>query len=219
MIPRLQPAQDLARRRRAIAIGLDTQLEPLQCERALALWDSAYASSRATAIIDYVIDLAVQLDLPPRKRHELRMALYQSLLRNDVGAATVAASLAAATTNPVAQVASPAYVVFLAVCARLLDGVRADQSGAYEDFKLLMRTVGLPKTLDRQELLAWVGGEGGLDALRRSSSGLLSEILHALYVAAAGALGPVAADQLLVAAINGAEKLPEARAFAPRQLL
>ncbi len=45
------------------------------------------------------------------------------------------------------------------------------------------------------------------------------EVVNLLYVALAQLLGPVSADRLLTASVRAVEELPEARAFAPRDLL
>lgn len=226
---------DIARRRQAIYLGLSANLDEAQAKAALRVWDTGYAQTRPTAIIDFVADIALQLELPPKQRHEVRMGLYQALLRFDAGremppeipsgpltAVGPAAGGVAAPVLPEGPGATPAYVVFSVVAEGLLEGVKNDGPVALHDFSHSLEsqsTVTGPRGEDRPALLAWIQGSGGLSGFAKASEAQLARVVHSLYVASAEALGPVAADRLLAHSVSQAEGLREARRFSPRKLL
>lgn len=230
-----QAPSDVARRRQAIYLGLMANLEEAQAQVALRIWDSGYAPSRSTAIIDFVAEIAARLKLPPKQRHEVRMGLYQALLRYDAGREPP--PIEAPSVGPIAKPApadgtaaagaadsgaSAAYVVFAAMAEHILGGVRADGPVAMDDFARSLDTQSFaadPRGADRPVLMSWLRGQGTLTAFAKASEDHFSLLVHGLYVAAAEALGPVAADRLLAQAVTHAEPLREARRFPPRRLL
>lgn len=222
---------DLARRRQAIYLGLIANLQESQAQAGLRLWDAGYGQTRPTAIIDFVSELATQLGLPPKQRHEVRMGLYQALLKYDAGREPPPAAAVTERSDealgPLAQTLSPtlgppAYAVFNKVATEILNTVREDGSIAVHDFVASLEAQGAGSGLRSEELqpvLLWARGAGSLSGLIHSREEVLGRAVHALYVAACEALGPVAADRMLAQAVAAAEALPEARRFPARRFL
>lgn len=221
---------DIARRRQAIFIGLMASLSEPQAQAGLRLWDASYGQTRPTAIIEFVSELAAQLKLAPKQRHELRMGLYQALLKHDAGrepppVSLAAESQAAGEPAPVMQTLAPGpppYAVFHKVASGMLDAVREDSAVAVHDFVHSLEAQSAAGGLRPEEgriLLAWAQSGASLSPLIHAPEDLLARAVHACYVAACEALGPVAADRALVQAVTAAEALPEARQFSPRRFL
>lgn len=224
---------DIARRRQAIYLGLVANLSEAQAQLGLRLWDTGYAQDRSSAIIDFVAELSAQLDLPPKQRHEVRMGLYQGLLKYDAGrnaadmpAAPASMPPSGSLPTPTAGASSgdgaPMFTVFSMVAQSILGGVRADGLVAMHDFvgslQAQQDSSGL-KPDDLSSLIAWVKESGSLSAFARAREDLLARLIHVLYVATAEALGPVAADRLLAQSVSTAELSPEARKFPAKRFL
>lgn len=215
-----------ARRRQSVLGGLSSCLSAAQTEQAMQIWDRSYQGARSSAIIEFVVEVAASLDLPPRKRHEIRLAVYQTLLaQGKVGAAAAAGSPppADAAELPVsAEPASPAYTVFVAVLDAMLDDVRAAGQTEFNDFCTRVAAsarLGAIGDTRAAALFNWLRGRGRLQVFVDDPEPALAACLHLLYVAMAEALGPVPADRILARAITVGESLPEARRFAARRLL
>lgn len=219
---------DTALRRQAIYLGLMANLTEEQAQFGLRLWDSAYAQARATAIIDFVAELATQLGLTPKMRHELRLGLYQALLKHDTGPEAPPTPMPGFEPVPAAMqslqpgMGPPPYRVFSRVAEEILGGVRDDGHVPLHDFQVALEaelaTVKLSADLN-VALVQWARGLGPLLAFINAAEGQLALAVQALYVATCEALGPVAADRLLAQSITSAETTPEARKFSPRRFL
>lgn len=222
-----------ARRRQSVLNGLNSCLSAAQTEQAMHIWDRSYLNARSSAIIEFVVEVAARLDLPPRKRHEIRLAVYQALLahgkvaQGKAAAAQVSAdqppiSPAGGDALPAPESAPPAYTVFAAVLAAVLDDARAFGKAEFDEFcSRVSSSSRLAEIGDTRAaaLINWLRGRGQLRVFIDDSEGVLAASLHLLYVALAEALGPVPADRILARAITAGENLPEARQFAARRLL
>lgn len=217
--------------RDALAAGFADVLGTQHVDTALRLWDRHFAAGRPHALIEYVNQLAAALMLPTRQRHELRMALYRSLLARGIDPTR---SNAAGPARPIGdgtpitrieitgREGNPAFRVFRQVALVVLQGVRADALGAAQIFAAALDRHAESHGLDagaRHALGRWIAGEAADDFLQSVSVEAYSNLVHLLYVAACEALGPVAADRLLSQAVRRAEALPEAASFPPQRLL
>jgi hypothetical protein len=218
--------------RDALAAGFADVLGAQHVDTALQLWDRHFAHGKPHALIEYVNQLAAALMLPTRQRHELRMALYRSLLAQSIDPTRANAGTApnrtAGDNTPVPRIeigerdSNPAFRVFRQVALGVLQGVRADALGAVQIFAAALDRHASANGLDagaRNALARWVAGEAADELLQSLSVETYSNLAHLLYVAACEALGPVAADRLLSQSVRRAELLPEAAAFAPQRLL
>lgn len=231
-------ADDLARRRQAIFYGLSQTLGADQAQIGVRIWDGGYAKQRPSAIIDYVTEVASTLELPPNQRHEMRMALYQALLKYDAGRETppaleqatpTPAAAPAATTEKAAAVPKvvamppPAeFVVFSCIAQEIFDAVRDAGGVAQHEFRLSLQNQnghsGL-SALERKQLIDWSKNGSPAADMAKTAEKTLARMVHVLYFAACEALGPVRGDRLLSLAVAAAEELPEARRYSPRKLL
>lgn len=230
-------ADDLARRRQAIFYGLSQTLGADQAQIGVRIWDASYAKQKPSAIIDYVTEVSSTLELPPSQRHEMRMALYQALLKYDAGresppaitpaAAPLPAAATAAEKAPVAPkvVALPPaaeFVVFSRIAQEIFDGVRDAGGVAQHEFRLSLQNQnghsGL-SALERKQLIDWSKNGRSVADMTKTAEKTMARMVHVLYFAACEALGPVRGDRLLSLAVSAAEELPEARRYSPRKLL
>lgn len=198
---------NVARRRRALEIGLSGVLSGSQLRDALALWDGAYAQDRANAMTDFAQTLSAQLALKPPQAVALRSALFQALLKYDVQRAP-----APTTDDRGTEVGSPAFLVFRAMAGRL--HAAAEQAGA-EALRDFVEAATSPDTAS----LAGGLSRGDFGAVSQAEDATLAKVLHSLYVGLVHAIGPVAADRALSRAVAAAEVLPAASQFAPQKLL
>lgn len=227
---------DPVRRRRALEIGLESQLSPVQVKAALRIWDEHYAPSRSMALAEYVADIAQRLDYSVQERHALRVALYHAISMHDVrqrASASVPATASLAATRPPTPVPSrplpvaprilpPAYVVFARMAAEILAQVGRDGAIAADDFcaALDRHTDALRLKVEQVVCMRrWANSGGTLETLSDLPEAQFGKLIHAVYAAAAEALGPTAADRALARAASVAEALPEATKFSPARLL
>ncbi|ULQ47278.1 hypothetical protein JN531_003090 [Flagellatimonas centrodinii] len=199
---------NLARRRRALEIGLSGVLGGGQLRDALALWDGTYAKDRANAMTDFAQTLTAQLGLAPRQAVALRSALFQALLKYDVQRDAPPAG--PASTG--ATIGSPAYIVFREMAVRLFNTAEHAGPEALRDF---IETAESPETA----ILSGGLHQGDFGAVSGADDKTLASILHRLYVGLVHAVGPVAADRGLARAVSAAEALPAAVQFSPQRLL
>ncbi len=227
-------ATDIARRRKALHVGLVGALDEAQVQIALRLWDQAFAQQRPGAIIEFVAQLSSQLGLPPKQRHEMRMGIYQALLKYDAGrepipeprragALATAAAVASLPATPLAGVRGSAeYVVFHTLLQQLMDGLLRIEALARHDLIQSLQKQGSRTGLTsglHSALIQWARDDTALGAFAAEPAEVLSHTVHALYIALCEAVGPVATDQLLARAVRAAEGLPEAARFKPQRLL
>lgn len=218
--------------REALAAGFAAVLGSQHVDTALQLWDRHFAAGKPHALIEYVNQLAAALMLPTRQRHELRMALYRSLLAQGIDPTRASPGGApvrpAGDGAPIPRIAiagregNPAFRVFRQVALGVLQGVRADALGAAQIFASAIDRHASAHGLDaaaRNALSRWVAGEAADDFLHSLSVEAYSSLAHLLYVGACEALGPVAADRLLSQSVRRAELMPEAVTFPPQRLL
>ncbi len=231
-------ADDLARRRQAIFYGLSQTLGADHAQIGVRIWDASYAKQKPSAIIDYVTEVASTLELPPNQRHEMRMALYQALLKYDAGRETPP-PMAVAAPAPAAPVAAGAegapvaakvvalppaaeFVVFSCIAQEIFDGVRDAGGVAQHEFRQSLQNQnghsGL-SALERKQLIDWSKSGSPAADLGKTAEKTLARMVHVLYFAACEALGPVRGDRLLSLAGAAAEALPESRRYSPRKLL
>lgn len=225
-------ASDLTRRRQALFHGLSGTLDDAQAQVGLRLWDRSYAQQRPAAIIEFVAELSTQLGLPPKQRHEMRMGIYQALLKYDAGreplpgptpASGTTTASGAAPAKPATIRGTPAFVVFMHLLQSLSEGLRAADAGARHDLIQSLQKLGLRSGLatDQQlALSAWARESGApMHSFSSADERTLALAVHTVYVGLCEALGPVATDQLLSRAVRAAEALPEALHFPPQRLL
>ena len=237
---------DPARRRRALEMGLETLLTPMQVKAALNIWDEHYAPARSMALAEYVAEISQRLDYSMQERHALRVALYHSISMHDVrqGAGPAAppaaptikpATTPAPVTTPAPAVApvaprplppkrvfQPAYVVFARMAGEILAQVTRDGSMATDDFCAALDRHTDAMRLNVEQVVCmrrWGNGAGTLEAICDLPEAQFGRLIHAVYAASAEALGPSAADRALARAAALAEALPEALKFPPRRLL
>lgn len=117
----------------------------------------------------------------------------------------------------------PAELITAAVARSIMAPVRAQfrsQPATIRD--MLSDAFKHTRLMEREQLrlLTWAA-EGASDALTLSGypEEQLKQLIHALYLCACDALGPVAADRLLSQSINRAQALPAAMEFPPDNLL
>lgn len=231
-------ADDLARRRQAIFYGLSQTLGADQAQIGVRIWDGSYAKQKPSAIIEYVTEVASTLELPPNQRHEMRMALYQALLKYDAGresppaietaapapppAATVPAEKAPAAAKVVGLPPAAEFIVFSRIAQEIFDGVRDAGGVAQHEFRLSLQNQnghsGL-SAMERKQLIDWSKNGSPAADMAKTAEKTLARMVHVLYFAACEALGPVRGDRLLSLAVSAAEELPEARRYSPRKLL
>jgi hypothetical protein len=228
-------ADDLARRRQAIFYGLSQTLGADHAQIGVRIWDASYAKQRPSAIIDYVTEVASTLELPPNQRHEMRMALYQALLKYDAGRETPP-PMAVAAPAPVAAGAEGApvaakvvalppaaeFVVFSCIAQEIFDGVRDAGGVAQHEFRQSLQNQnghsGL-SALERKQLIDWSKSGSPAADLGKTAEKTLARMVHVLYFAACEALGPVRGDRLRAVAGAAAAALPVSRRYSPRKLL
>ena len=225
---------DITRRRKALHIGLAGALDESQAQIGLRLWDQSFALQKPGAIIEFVAELSSQLSLAPKLRHEMRMGIYQALLKydagrepipeaNDVRPVHTASQMAPLPATAIARVSgTPQYVVFCALLQSLMDGLRIVEAVAKHDLIQSLQKLSGRSGLDfgrHHALTQWAKEDAPLGAFAAESEEVLAQAVHALYIAFCEAVGPVATDQLLARAVRAAEALPEAARFPPRRLL
>lgn len=226
---------DPVRRRQALHLGLESLLSPAQVDAALRIWDSQFATSRPMALAEYVAELSQLLQLGSvQERHALRVALYSALARHEVHKQATAAPAAAAVraplpaaNAPVVQAAapppaSPAFIVFERMASEMLAAVARSGAGEVRDFAAALERHAASLRLAPETfgaLAAWIQRRGDLRSLAAFGEDRFSGLMHAIYAAAAEALGPVVADRALARAAQSAEALPEARQFSPGRLM
>ncbi len=227
---------DPARRRRALEIGLETLLSPVQVKAALRIWDDQYAASRSMALAEYVAEIAQRLDYSMQERHALRVALYHAISMHDVrqGAGSPATPAPASPAAPKPSIPAPtrpppprrapqpAYVVFARMAAEILAQVGRDGAVATDDFCAALDRHTDALRLNVEQVVGmrrWANGSGTLEALSEFPEDHFGRLIHAVYAAAAEALGPIAADRALARAASVAESLPEALKFPPARLV
>lgn len=232
-----------SRRRAALRIGLQgLHLPESQILAALRLWDEDYAPTRPAALAEYVKDLALRLGYSIEERHQLRVALYVAIARHDgrivpatsppmpgrapLRAPNGVAHAASPATAPVATsrgpAKSPAFVVFFAMAADILKAVQRAGVAAQDDFTQALEQHCSAQRLPVDVAVAlgrWSRGGASLALLATHPADGFAAALHAIYAAAAEAVGPAEADRQLARAATAAEALPEAEAFAPHRLL
>lgn len=220
---------DPGRRRQALRLGLESLLGPTQVQTALTLWDEDYARSRSMALADYVGELSRRLGFDMHQRHALRIALYSSISRHDVNPGVTRAPRAAPTAPvvvpPVAAISPPpptaAFMVFACMATEMRNAVQREGGGAEADFTRAVEQHALAGRLHAEagSLVRWSRGSADLQEFGVTAQDRLSLLMHAIYAAAAEALGPIAADRQLARASQLADALPEALKFSPRKLL
>lgn len=226
---------DITRRRKALHLGLAGALDESQSQIALRLWDQSFALQKPGAIIEFVAQLSSQLGLAPKLRHEMRMGIYQALLKYDAGrepipeingakpAHTAIQITAPLPATPLARVSgAPQYVVFCALLQNLMDGLRIVEAVAKHDLIQSLQKLNGRSGLDfgrHHALTQWAKEDAPLGAFAAEPEEVLAQAVHTLYIAFCEAVGPVATDQLLARAVRAAEALPEAARFPPRRLL
>jgi hypothetical protein len=141
-------------------------------------------------------------------------------------AATKPATTPSVTVYPPAPqsiASTAASVVFGAICRSLLAPVRAQARSQADLLRQIiddaLAHARVPET-QRTGIASWcVAGAADEGMAATMSTPELRRIVHALYLAACDALGPVAADNLLAQSISRAQGLSAAVEFPPDQLL
>ena len=147
-------------------------------------------------------------------------------LRGAAPARAVAGSPAPAARAPTRQLpvaSTAASVVFGAICRSLLAPVRAQARSQADLLRQIiddaLTHARIPE-VQRAGIASWsVAGATEESMAAALSTPELRRIVHALYLAACDALGPVAADTLLAQSVSRAQGLSAAVEFPPDQLL
>lgn len=227
---------ELSRRRRVVYLALTPYLPEARVMEALWIWEERFARGSAFAFHDFV---ALVCDTPALKhlRGDIHRALVKSMTRDlsELGPepwpkmraarmnGTVRRLGKGFAPTPVAQPvpSSDGTVVFGYVLGLLLDELHNlhPEHGLKVRMYLLERLPALGLTsAEVEQMKAWlVQQEASLGG--RFSPVAMRGILHLAYVLACDYFGPTCADKLLAAGIKSAESLPQARRYAPRELL
>lgn len=194
----------------AIDAVLSAHLPDYQATTASHLWHTQYANGQAASVLTFVRDISARFELSTSQRHALRTAIYRAMVHGTAPApaATPAAANSNGIPNPQAR----------EVGAALVDAIRqqADTTRlAAEIAPAVGREPALAASAD--EVADWLAG-------RRTTMPALGEpaiaaAIHALYVAACRAFGPVAGDRLLTSAAEIAGALPAATGYPVSRLL
>lgn len=205
-----EPLTPRTRRREALHQALISVLGQDRAHDAIRLWEKLAAERGRMTVIELVNQLAPPLKMDEGERHALRMALYKSL-----DAAPLQPN--APSTRTMMTPKRPEFVVFESMAGSIVKGMRAAPSPGWYDFTQLLAKH-LPVATSAI-VRRWVIENASLDALLSVGAKDFAEIIHGLYIAAAEAVGPVAADRLLTRAVSTAGALPEAAQFPPSRLL
>lgn len=236
---------DPARRRNALLLGLEQDLTAAQVQTALQLWDDEYARTRPAALAEYVARVTSRFGLDVRASHALRISVYTAIAKHDVrqgGALPIGTAppqslppvsrktpmmpAAAATPSTTAKPPplSATYTVFSSMAATIAGGIRREPGDAKDEFvSSIVRSADIAdmgKT-HANAVSRWAlsGNPADLAVLSTLTAANFRSLMHAIYVAAVEACGPIAADRLLARAVQIADVLPEASRFSPRELL
>ncbi|HKK05823.1 MAG TPA: hypothetical protein VKA50_08255 [Gammaproteobacteria bacterium] len=226
-------AEAIPARRRAVFTGLVPYLHGDDLYTALWLWQDKYSDGPAMALHQFINEFACLIEQQVR-RSDIHRSLVAAMSKEAVELAPdpygdmVAyrerrlpeAKLAAAMI-PENAAPLPATAILEAVLRSLF--LQLDEEYPLVTNKLRrylsqhLAALGL-ELAPFSELSQWLSG------LREHLNHTYSEVqmrglLHVAYVGGCEYLGPVQIDTLLARAIDKAEHLPEAKDFAPRQLL
>lgn len=200
-----------ARRREALHKALVSVLGPDRAHQAIGLWEKLAASRGRMTVIDLVNELAEPLGMDQGERHALRVALYKSLDAAPMSAAASASAAPAVAPKP------SEFVIFEAMAETMAKSMKlAPAPGWYDFTQMLAQHLPLASG---NIVRRWAIEGANLDALMNMDVKGYADIIHGLYIAAAEAVGPVAADRLLTRAVSSAGALPEAAKFPPSRLL
>jgi hypothetical protein len=117
---------------------------------------------------------------------------------------------------------APEILVHAALMKHLIEDLQhfhGDQlDPVRQDLLVALDKARLPASLKDQVRTAWTAPL--TQAWRiEAMPGELAELVHLLYIALCENLGPVDADRVLTAAVQQADRLPEARRYSPRKFL
>ena len=117
---------------------------------------------------------------------------------------------------------APEILVHAALMKHLIDDLQhfhGDQlAPVRQDLLIALDKTRLPASLKDQVRIAWTAPltqSWRIEAM----PGELAELVHLLYIALCENLGPVDADRVITAAVQHADRLPEARRYSPRKFL
>lgn len=189
---------------RAVEAVLSEHLPAAQARDAADLWRRRYASGRASTVIAFVRDLSARFELDSRDRHTLRTAIYRALMHGAAAGDDYPA--------PQAREVAAALVDHIRHAASLLPG-----GGTALPDELAAAVADEPTLAARADAVTgWLAGEAGMPALDERA---LAAAVHALYVAACRAFGPVTGDKLIRSAAARADALPAAARYPVARLL
>jgi hypothetical protein len=234
-MPTLQFQNNLEAYRERLQSTLGVVLGTALAERGMQLWDRSYQASKPFAIIEFVNEASSLLALQSRQRHELRVAIYKSLVAKDMGKdgapapkmANYTAVVTKATVLPLnsatASGSQPgAFLVFEAVCRHMHQAVMAEGAVTPRDIaETLYRTliVDYDQDMQAETFARWCAAQGDLEGLVQATSDKYSLYLQKFHAVLRELLGLDPADRLLRQAIIAAESLPAAAVFNPHRLL
>lgn len=195
---------------RAVEAVLSEHLPAAQARDAADLWRRRYASGRASTVIAFVRDLSTRFELDSRDRHTLRTAIYRALMYG--AQSPEPAAVDDDYPAPQAREVAAALVDHIRHAASLLPG-----GGTALPEELAVAVADEPTLAARGDAVTgWLAGEAGMPALDERA---LAAAVHALYVAACRAFGPVTGDKLLHVASTRAAALPAAARYPVARLL
>ena len=211
---------EASRRRRLINHSLKGVLSEQEVLQAIDIWEKNFYNSPVFRIPSFIAKAQNGLNLTD----ETKRVLIKNLNSN------LSSPLAALGPDPLqkqAQVATKndqplagEYVVFNSLLLTLINSLDPSGIQSLQDY-LINSLPNNSSSIVNQTLTDW-GKSINTDQVMEITSGLnptyMSEILDILYNFFCEILGPMSADRFFAEAIRGAENLPEARGFPPKQL-
>ena len=185
---------------------LTEMLGPVKGELAADMWTRRYASGDGPAVIAFMRDVAREYDLSPGQRQALRSAIHRAR----------SGQLSTEVSGPQLQAGR---VVARRILAVLRKHILEHPARLRSEFtQVLGREIAPEKGLHEMAapVLGWMVQGGAMPELNLEE---LGQVIHATYVTACKVLGPVATDEILVAASRSAESLPESKLYPPARLL
>ncbi|MBD3669459.1 MAG: hypothetical protein HUJ29_01705 [Gammaproteobacteria bacterium] len=222
---------DVTMKRRAVYTALQPFFDMKQVLEALWHWEDNYASDHKTSIRKFINEICVgdMKDKANAMYHNLMLNLQDRNIELDEDPYSLMLAYRGGKlqfAEPKSEkllVLTPPMVVF----NRLLQGFMEQLASIehYYEFKVreyVGENVGeYSHELDLQqvnEIRVWMKyREGELEYNYNPKQ--MSRVLHLLYIAACEFFGPTVADKCLSQAVNAVERIPEARQFAPKQIL
>jgi hypothetical protein len=221
---------DSTKNRSLVSEALESLLPKADAARALNAWAAAF-ESKPTLVPSIVAGhIAKALDRADVEE-AIRTRLTQIMLREHGanasrgGAAAKANKPVTLSSGPIVGNGAAGCVVFRAMLAGIVERARellgADAAGIECEWRKQLENQRLT-TVARQAFERWCQAmsKGTNTPINGDiTTEDMKTVVHGIYVWCCEALGPVEADRIFADTIEAATGLPEARGFAPTQLL